>query len=75
MHRMSRVNVKNNRCFSFNFFSFCGITNADAMKQLVVQATVEVSGLIKILQNRKTLKKKTNSSCSHMQAGKNLIPI
>ena len=28
------------------------------MKQLVVQATLEVSGLIKILQNRKTLKKK-----------------
>ena len=29
------------------------------MKQLVVQATIEVSGLIKIqLQNRKTLKKK-----------------
>ena len=27
------------------------------MKQLVVQATIEVSGLIKILQNRKTLKK------------------
>ena len=38
------------------------------MKQLVVQATIEVSGLIKILQNRKTLKKKNNSSCSHMQA-------
>lgn len=28
------------------------------MKQLVVQATVEVSGLIKIQQNRNTLKKK-----------------
>ena len=26
------------------------------MKQLVVQATIEVSGLIKILLNRKTLK-------------------
>ena len=44
------------------------------MKQLVVQATVEVSGLIKIQQNRNTLKK-TNSRCSLMQAKKNWIPI
>lgn len=45
------------------------------MKQLVVQATVEVSGLIKIQQNRNTLKKKkTNSRCSFMQARKNFDP-
>ena len=39
---------------AFLFFALWGITKTDAMKQLVVQATLKVSGLIKILQNRKT---------------------
>lgn len=46
------------------------------MKQLVVQATIEVSGLIKIqLQNRKTLKKKPTQAAHICKPWKNVIPI
>lgn len=46
------------------------------MKQLVVQATIEVSGLIKIqLQNRKTLKKKPTQAAHICKPWNNVIPI
>ena len=45
------------------------------MKQLVVQATIEVSGLIKILQNRKTLKKKPTQAAHICKPWNNVIQI